>query len=134
MDAASVIIVEDNAFISADLASKLKRIGCQILGIANRVDQAVEMITRFCPQLVFIGIKPRLPADGMMTAKVIQNHCEGLPIIFMSEALNHDALQRIKLSGPYGFIPTPFVEQELLVLVEKVLEKRNCANQERVAN
>jgi two-component SAPR family response regulator len=123
MDAASAIIVEDNAFIAADLAGKLKRVGCQVLGIVDRVDKAVQMTLRFCPQLAIVGIKPRLPADGMMTAKVIQEHCERLPIIFISEELNNDALQRLNLSGPYGFVPNPFTEQELITQVDKVLKR-----------
>jgi len=124
MDTTSVIIVEDNIFIAADIASKLKRIGCQVLGIANRVDKAVAMTLRFCPQLAIIGIKPQLPADGMMTAKVIQLHCNNLPIIFLSADLDKDAIHRVKLNGPFGFVSTPFMEQELISQIEKVLNNR----------
>ncbi|MDJ0782106.1 MAG: hypothetical protein QNJ22_09035 [Desulfosarcinaceae bacterium] len=122
MKSVSVIIVEDDAFVAADIASKAKRIGCQVLGIANRVEQAVEMVTRFCPNLALIGSRPREQADCIMTAKLIQLHCNHLPIIFLSTELDRNAVERVKLGGPYGFVANPLVEQELISEVEKILQ------------
>ena len=68
MEDVSIMIVEDEAIIAADLAGKVERMGFQVLGTAGNAEEAIEIAARFCPQLALIDINLDGPSNGFIAA------------------------------------------------------------------
>ena len=122
MEKVPILIVEDDAIIAADLANKVRRMGFQVLGPTYTAEEAVDMAKRRCPHVALMDIY----LDGKMrieTAKVIQELCDNLPVIFVSGDPDDCALDRVNLTGPYTCISKPFDKRELTSQIEKVLKK-----------
>ena len=125
---ASIIIVEDEAIIAADLSRKVERMGFQVLGTAGSAEEAVEIARRVCPQLALMDINLDGPSNGIAAAKIIQELCDNLPVIFLSGEPDIDSGHCTGLSGPCRFIAKPFERQTLVSEIKKILNPhQSCA-------
>ena len=124
MGKVSILIVEDEAIIAADLANKAKEMDFKVLGLAHTVEDAIEIVNRSCPQLVLVDIHLKGPTNGIEAAKFIQELCDNLPVIFISGDSDTEAIKGAELTGPHGFIAKPFEKQALVSQVEKVLKNK----------
>ena len=124
MENISLIIVEDEAIIAADLASVVERVGIHVLGTASSAKEAIEIATKMCPHLALMDINLDGPSNGIEAAQTIQKLCDNLPVIFLTGMQGIDESERVDLDGPHSFISKPFDNQSLLSEIEKVLNHR----------
>ena len=122
MDSATILIVEDERIVAADLANRLKRMGYTVAGIASCSDQALEMAGHLDSGLVLMDIQIKGDMDGIETAQAIQAS-HNLPIIYLTAHSDPATFARAKLTGPVGYIVKPFEERDLAVQIELALHK-----------
>jgi DNA-binding response OmpR family regulator len=128
----SILIVEEEAIIAADLASKVEQMGFQVIGTAFTTGEAVEFATRMCPQLALLEANLKGEFNGIQAAKVIQELCNHLPVIFLTcDPVTMSVIDRAELTGPYGCISKPFEKRDLVSQIENVLENRSSCQRQR---
>ena len=121
----TVLIVEDEAIVAADLASKLTHLGYEISGTLTSGEEAVTLAQRLRPNLVLMDIRLTGAMDGVEAAERIRRNC-GLPVIYITAHSDRETLQRAKLTEPFGYILKPFLDRELETHIQMALYKHQA--------
>jgi PAS domain S-box-containing protein len=122
MNKTTILIVEDEAIVAADLAGKLGQLGYEVAGITGEGEEAVALAGRFRPQLVLMDIHLQGTLDGIQAADAIRRRHD-VPVIYLTAHSDAATLARAKLTGPFGYILKPFEERELATQIELALYK-----------
>ena len=125
MSKATVLIVEDEAIIAADLANRLRGLDYEVLGISASGEEAVALAKTQRPDLVLMDIRLGGPMDGVEAAEAIRRQCD-LPVVYLTAHSDRATLQRAKLTEPFGYILKPFEERELETHIEMALYKHRA--------
>jgi PAS domain S-box-containing protein len=133
MSEATILIVEDEAIIAADLAGKLGRLGYIISGSTGFGEEAVNQARDQRPDLVLMDIRLAGNMDGIEAAEIIRREMD-LPVIFLTAHSDRSTLERAKLSEPFGYILKPFEERELATNIEMALYKHQAERRLRQAH
>ncbi|MFT3796161.1 sigma 54-interacting transcriptional regulator [Flavobacterium sp.] len=111
-----ILIVEDQFIEANDLQIILKRAGYKVTGIARSFTQALELIEKERPDLVFLDICLQGKETGIDLAKKLNENFIGF--IYLSANSNRSVLEEAKMTRPYGFIVKPFKERDILITLE----------------
>jgi len=122
MHPTTLLIVEDQAVVAADLGDRLVRNGYEVCGVAASGKEALALARRHRPDLALMDIRIQGEMDGIQTAEMLQRELD-VPAIFLSAHSDEATLQRAKLAAPYGFLMKPFEERELRLNIEVALHK-----------
>ncbi|MBI4776205.1 MAG: response regulator [Deltaproteobacteria bacterium] len=125
MSKTSILIVEDEAIVAADLANKLTQLGYEVAGIAAQGAEAVEMALSLRPQLILMDVRLEGPLDGVEAAGEIRARHD-VPVIYLTAHSDSATLARAKLTGPFGYILKPFEERDLATQIELALFKHQA--------
>ncbi|MEW6517990.1 MAG: PAS domain S-box protein [Thermodesulfobacteriota bacterium] len=128
MNKTTILIVEDEAIIAADLAAKLLRLGYGVAGTAAGGEEAVRLAGQLRPHLVLMDIRLAGAMDGIATAEAIRGEHD-VPVIYLTAHSDQTTLTRAKVSGPFGYILKPFEERELATHIELGLYKHQADRQ-----
>lgn len=112
----SILIVEDQFVEAHDLQLILEKANYEVLGIARSVDQALEKLQTYTPDLVFLDIMLKGDKNGIDLAHILKNRNIGF--IFISANSSKLILNEAKITCPFGFIIKPFREQDILTTLE----------------
>ncbi len=118
----SILIVEDEAVISADIANKLRNLGYAVAGATDTGEEAVEFARKLRPSLVLMDIRLAGAMDGITAADAIRKECR-LPVVFLSAHSDAGTVHRARLTEAFGFIMKPFENRELHTQIEMALYK-----------
>ncbi|MES2163402.1 MAG: EAL domain-containing protein [Pseudomonadota bacterium] len=118
----SLLIVEDQAVIAADLEAKLTRRGYKVCGIAASGEEALELARLHHPGLALMDIRLQGTMDGIQTADILRRELD-VPVIFLSAYSDELTLQRVKATQPYAFLIKPYDDQELQLNIEMAVRK-----------
>jgi PAS domain S-box-containing protein len=121
----TILIVENEAIVAADLAGKLRQLGYEVAGMAAEGQEAVALATRLCPHLVLMDIRLEGPMDGIEAAERIRLKND-VPVIYLTAHSDPATLARAKVTGPFGYILKPFDERELATQIELALYKHRA--------
>ncbi len=130
MSKTSILIVEDEVIVAADLASKLDNLGYETVGTASTGQEAVEMALRHDPNLILMDIQLDGPMDGIEAAEAIRT-LRDTPVIYLTAHSDPSTLARAKTTGPFGYILKPFEERDLATQIELALHKHQAERQLR---
>ncbi|NJC87104.1 MAG: response regulator [Desulfuromonas sp.] len=133
MTKATILIVEDEAIIAADLAGKLGRLGYEISGTTGYGEEAVSQARERRPDLILMDIRLAGAMDGVDAATIIRRELD-LPVIFLTAHSDQATLERAKLTGPFGYILKPFEERELATNIAMALYKHQAERKLRQAH
>jgi len=125
MSQTTILIVEDEAIIAADLAGKLERLGYNVVGVAATGEQAVEMACGLRPRLVLMDIRLAGAMDGVEAAEAIRREHDA-PVIYLTAHSDQATLARAKLTGPFGYILKPFEQRDLVTQIEMALYRHQA--------
>ena len=117
---ASILIVEDQALIAADVARVLDRKGYRVVGVANTGEAALQLAETHKPDLVMMDIVLKGELDGIETAAGLREKF-GIPVVFLTAYADTKRLNRAKLTYPFGYLVKPVQEQDLLITVKMAL-------------
>lgn len=117
-----ILVVEDEALIADEIADRLGRLGCRIVGIADTAARAIELAERERPDLALMDIRLKGPMDGIEAAERIHARCD-VPVVFLTAHSDQATLDRAMGFGPFGYVLKPFKEQELLLALRIALHR-----------
>jgi PAS domain S-box-containing protein len=127
---ASLLIVEDEKIVAADLAQKLGKLGYRISAVTGLGEEAVALARDLRPDLVLMDVRLAGPMDGVEAAELIRREC-GLPVIYLTAHSDRATLQRATLTEPFGYMLKPFDEFALETHIEMALYKHQTERQLR---
>ena len=81
--ATDVLVIEDEAIISADIQSLVKELGHRVTGAATTHDEAIEAVARHKPGLVLADIQLADGSSGIDAVKEILKDMD-VPVIFIT--------------------------------------------------
>jgi PAS domain S-box-containing protein len=125
MNKPSLLIVEDETIVAADLALRLKELGYAVLGTAANGEDALALAAEVRPELVLMDIRLAGAMDGVETAIELRSRLH-LPVVFLTAYADSDTLQHAKVAVPYGYIRKPFDLLDLHAGVEMALYKHQA--------
>jgi PAS domain S-box-containing protein len=117
-----ILIAEDEAIIGEDLAQTLREFGYQVVGIAAKGEEAVQMAEEWLPALILMDIKLAGHMDGIQAAEQIRVKFD-IPVIFVTAYEEEDVLSRAKRAQPYGYLTKPCSNHILKIIIETTLYK-----------
>jgi DNA-binding NarL/FixJ family response regulator len=120
--APSILIVEDEALIAAEIDSALRKLGYRIAGKARNGDKALDLLASSHPDLVLLDIDIKGTRSGIDLARIIREKYN-YPFVFLTAFSDRDTLSQLKDTMPYGYIVKPFSRGELLTTIELALHK-----------
>jgi len=132
MNPVTILIVEDETIVAADLANKLRSLGYEVAGSTDSGEEAIELAQELHPDLVLMDIFLAGEMDGVEAAERIYREHD-LPVVFLTAHSDHATLDRAKLSEPFGFIVKPFEKAELEPQIEMALYKHQAERKLRVS-
>jgi len=116
-----VVIAEDEAIVRLDLREILEEEGFDVVGEADRGEDAVELVREHHPDLVLLDIK--MPGmDGLQAAEAI-SHIGGTAILFLTAFSQRDLVERARDAGAIAYLVKPFKRDELLPAIEVALSR-----------
>lgn len=130
MTNARIMVVEDDAIISMDLANSLKKSGYEIAGVVATGEQALELARMALPDLVLMDIGLGGRMDGIEAAVALRSSLN-IPVIFITAHTEDALLEKAKMAEPLGFIVKPFRNSELKSSLEMALYKAKSERQLR---
>ena len=123
-NAHTVLVVEDNADISAYIASRLD--SQYHLLFAYNGQEGLEIAKREIPDIILTDVMMPL-MDGYEMTKMLQEDAvtDHIPIIMLTaKSMDEDVLDGLK-SGADAYLAKPFNEAELKLRISNLIEKRN---------
>lgn len=111
-----ILIVEDESLIAYDLKLILIKAGYKVCGIADSVNEALELIEEEEPDMVLLDIYLKGAATGIDLAKKLT--VKNIAFIYLSANFQESILEKAKETQPYGFLVKPFREKELLITLD----------------
>ncbi len=122
MQAAQILIVEDEGIVAMELKSRLQSMGYRVIGNAATGAAAIQKASTLQPDLILMDIKLKGQVDGVAAAAQIRAKLD-IPIIYLTAYADDQTLQRAKITEPYGYLLKPFEERELHIAIEMALYK-----------
>ncbi len=113
----SILIVEDEMIIAANIALQLTELGYQVSGIIPRGEDVMPHLQQNLPDLVLMDINLKSDLDGIDIAKLLQK-VYAIPIIYLTANSDEANFNRAKETHPYAFIAKPFTKTELYRAIE----------------
>ena len=124
----TILVVEDEAVVAADIAQRLKRGGYDVPAVAATGEAALRMTEELHPDLVLMDILLKGEKDGIETAREIEDQFE-IPIIFLTGQADESTLERVRNTSHYGFLLKPIDTASLFPTVEMALTRHAFAVQ-----
>lgn len=118
----SILIVEDEAVIAAEIEMTLRRMGYRIAGKARNGDKALDLLASTNPDLALLDIDIKGTLSGIDLARVIRKKYN-YPFVFLTAFADRATLAQVKETLPYGFVVKPFNDKDLLSAIELALYK-----------
>lgn len=117
-----ILVVEDEAIVSADVQDRLTALGYIVAGTAQTGREAIQKAAELKPDLVLMDIILKDDMSGTEAADRIRTELR-LPVIYLTANSNDTTFLRARDTEPFGFILKPFDEATLRVNIEIALYK-----------
>jgi two-component system, response regulator PdtaR len=120
MEAARILVVEDEAILAANLEDQVRRMGHEVVGVTGSGERAVGLAGREQPDLVLMDIRLDGAMDGLEAARRIRER-RGVPVIFITAYADDALLERARESEPFGYLVKPVEPRELRANIQMAL-------------
>ena len=121
----SVLIVEDEAIVAADLSATVQRLGYDVLEVVSSGSMAVAKVAQLKPDLVLMDITLKGEKDGVTAAQTIGSRF-GIPVIFITAHTDRRTIERARAAGPSGYVVKPFDETKLSTAMNQALGRADA--------
>ncbi len=122
MSKAKLFIVEDELVITLGIRRSLEKLGYEVIGVAIKGEEAVELVRAMKPDLVLMDIILAGAMDGIEAARRIQKDAD-MPIIYLTANADSATVERARDTMPYGYLNKPINERDLLTSIDTALDK-----------
>ena len=128
MPKATLLIVEDDGILAADLEDTITRLGYAVLGPVATGEEAIALFVNHEPDLVLMDIELAGTLNGIQTAEFL-SRATGVPIVFLTGYSHDTLLEQAKVIAPYGFLVKPVRERELAATITMSLHRHDLDQQ-----
>ncbi len=99
-----VILGEDSDLLRESLAGALTQQGVEVVGLASREDQLVELVERVVPDAAIIDIRmpPTQTVEGLRAAEAIRARRPGFPVLLLSHHVEGGIALQLLRDDPAG--------------------------------
>ncbi len=122
MTGTTLLIVEDDGILAANLEDMLTRLGYTVLGPVATGEEAISLIDHHQADLVLMDIELAGTLNGIQSAEILTRFSD-VPIIFLTGYSQDPLLEQAKSVGPYGYLIKPVSERELIATVTMTLHR-----------
>jgi PAS domain S-box-containing protein len=116
------LIVEDESIEAMNFEQSLKSFGYEVVGIVSNGKDAVNKAASFKPDLILMDIVLKGDMDGIEAAGYIKEEFD-IPIVYLTAHPEQSAIDRAKLTSPYGYLIKPVSKTDLKNTIELALYK-----------
>ncbi len=123
VDELAILIVEPSQFQQKIICSELEQLGCQQIDTASTVEEAMNFINSYTPDLVISSMY--LPdGDGIQLVSQMRTNekLDGIPYMLISSEDRVDILDPIRQAGSVAILPKPFKINDLSRALQATLE------------
>jgi CheY-like chemotaxis protein len=117
-----ILIVEDDAAVTAVLFVTLPKLGYVVAGMVSTGEAAIEHMERERPNLVMMDIRLEGRMDGIKTAQILRGKF-GVPVVYMTAYTGTLAFQCALGTDPRTQLRKPFTKQDLQAAIEIALSQ-----------
>ncbi len=122
MKKCSILVVEDEALIAANLVHTLSSLGYEVHEPVAKGEDAIRAVEGQQPDLVLMDIQLIGEMDGIEAAEKIRAIAD-IPIVYLTAFSDDLRLKQAQLTEPYGYIVKPAHSRELHATIEMALYK-----------
>jgi PAS domain S-box-containing protein len=112
-----ILVVEDQAIVARDIASRLTRLGYEPAGRTDRAEEAITMAVELRPDLIMMDVSLAGEMDGIAAARHIRRH-HPVPVVFLTAHTDDTTMRNAMETEPFGYIIKPFQDRELRSAIE----------------
>jgi CheY-like chemotaxis protein len=117
-----IMIVEDEWTVAEEIKMVLQGMDYDVTSMSSSGEEAVGNAEKDKPDLVLMDIVLEGEIDGIAAANEIRSRFN-IPIIFLTAYTDDKILERASITGPFGYIVKPFVNEDLKISIEIALYK-----------
>jgi DNA-binding LytR/AlgR family response regulator len=128
----TILIVEDEMIIAANISLQLTHLGYEVTGIIPRAEEVLPHIRLHVPDILLLDINLKGDADGIQLAHLIQKEFK-IPIIYLTANSDEANFNRAKATNPYGFISKPFKKLDLQRAIELTIIRIQKENEKSIS-
>lgn len=118
----SILIVEDEALIAANIEEVLEESGFRVAGVASSALEALSIADEQRPQLALVDIRLSGDMDGIELACRLRDEY-AVPSIFLSGLFDSGITSRAERARPLGFLRKPFRPSQVFNAIERALSE-----------
>ncbi len=122
---AKILIVEDEGIIADNIASRLRKSGYHIAGIADSAEAALACVPETKPDLVLMDIHIKGALDGIETTKKLRESFD-IPVVYLTAQTDPQTIDRAKRTGGFGFLTKPIDHRTLATTIEMATHKHRA--------
>lgn len=128
----SILIVEDEGLIAADVQRKLEALGYFVPAIASSGKEALRCARSMRFDLVLMDIRLKGDMDGIATAQALKTDF-GKSVVYVTAHADQETVNRAKVTEPLGYISKPVREADLRSVLAISLYKINMERRLRAS-
>ena len=117
---ARILVVEDESIVAFDIASRLRRLGHEVVGSARSGPAAFRLCEEQRPDLVLMDVRIEGEEDGIELALRLRSAFD-IPVVFLTAYADPETLERARRAAPLGYIVKPFDQRDIEVTVQTAL-------------
>jgi CheY-like chemotaxis protein len=117
-----IMIVEDEWTVAEEIKMVLQGMDYDVTSMSSSGEEAIQNAEKDKPDLVLMDIVLEGEIDGIAAANEIRSRFN-IPIIFLTAYTDDKILERASITGPFGYIVKPFVNEDLKISIEIALYK-----------
>jgi AmiR/NasT family two-component response regulator len=121
-----VVLVEDEVIVAWDIAETLKRLGYNIVGMAETADQALRLTETLAPDLILMDIRLTGRPDGIEAARMIRERT-GRGVIYLTAHADLATMERAAATEPLGYVFKPFSQEGLRTALQRATGREAAA-------
>jgi len=116
----TILIVEDEMIIAANISLQLTHLGYVVTGIITKADEVLPHLLQNVPDIILMDINLKGNKDGIDVVHLIQKEYK-IAIIYLTANSDEVHFERAKATNPYAFISKPFKKLDLQRAIELTL-------------
>jgi AmiR/NasT family two-component response regulator len=120
-----VLIVEDEGIIATHIASRLRKSGYEVIGIAESSEDTLALVQELRPDLILMDIRIKGTSDGIETAAELHTRFD-IPVIYLTAHTDQQTLDRARMTGAAGFLTKPIQQAALKAAIETAIHKHRA--------
>ncbi|KQC09889.1 MAG: hypothetical protein APR54_03460 [Candidatus Cloacimonas sp. SDB] len=117
-----IMIIEDEAIIALGLKKSLTDLGHHVQSMVGSGQEALELISKVQPDLIFIDIKLPGELNGIETAHFINENYK-IPIIICTGCSSREVLDNCKKCNSSGILFKPYNDNLLADEIKSAVSK-----------